>query len=323
MNRPIPDIPTIPVLAQAGHAVALIETKSVVCVGTFDGVHCGHQAIIARGREIADAMHLPLWILSFHPHPKSIVHPEITPHLLTEPDERVALFAHYGADGAVIQHFDAKFAAQSAEEFALRVLADSLRAAAIVVGADFRFGHDRQGSPEWLKEWGEKTGRQVEVIGLKLEDETGERIGSGPIRKIMEQGDFGRVLKLLGHPYPVSGEVVAGLARGREIGYPTWNLALSQVKLPPPVGVYAGWSFRPTPRPGMAYYGSNPTFGGVGPRLEINILSGSAEDRTPRHPSECFWLTDFIRPEVRFATAEELKGQLAEDERVVRQRLKV
>lgn len=322
MKRPIPDIPTIPCLGDCAEAASHIDTGSIVCIGTFDGVHRGHQQILSAGRQHADRLGLPLWVLSFHPHPRSVVSPANAPLLLTEPAERHALFQHYHADGVVIQNFDREFAAQSASQFLTKSILGALKAKRIVIGDDFAMGKNREGDKGYLKSWGEKVQVGVTVID-NYGDGLGNRISSGMIRKAIDNSDFGKTIELLGHPYPVTGSLVGGIRKGREIGYPTWNLDLSQVKLPPPVGVYAGWTFRPTPRPGMAYYGSNPTFGGHKPHLEINVLGGSTEERSPRHPTECFWLTEFIRPEEVFANPDDLIRQLADDERTVRRRLGV
>ena len=322
LTRPIPDIPTIPCLSDCADASAYIDKGSIVCVGTFDGVHRGHQEILSAGRAHADRLGLPLWVVSFHPHPRSVVKPEIAPQLLTEPSERHALFQYYHADGVVIQRFDRDFASQSANQFLTKSVLGALTAKRIVIGDDFAMGKNREGNKDYLKAWGEKVQVGVTVID-NYGDGFGNRIGSGMIRKALGDGAFRLALELLGHPYPVTGSIVGGMRKGREIGYPTWNLALSQVKLAPPVGVYAGWTFRPTPRPGMAYYGSNPTFGGHVPHLEVNVLGGSPEERTPRHPTECFWLTDFIRPEEVYYDPDDLVRQLADDEREVRRRLGV
>jgi riboflavin kinase/FMN adenylyltransferase len=322
LNRPIPDIPTIPCLSECDAATPLVAKGSIVCVGTFDGVHLGHQEILRAGRTHADRLGLPLWVVSFHPHPRSVVRPEMAPLLLTEPAERHALFQNFGADGVVIQRFDREVASLSANQFLTKALVGALKAKRVVIGDDFAMGKNREGDKDYIKAWGEKIQVGVTVVDM-YGDGRGHKVGSGTIRKALQEGDFRQAIELLGHPYPVTGTIVGGMRKGREIGYPTWNLTLSQVKLPPPVGVYAGWTFRPTPQPGMAYYGSNPTFGGQTPHLEVNILGGSSEERSPRHPTECFWLTDFVRPEEVYHDPDDLVRQLADDEREVRRRLGV
>ncbi|MEW5701026.1 MAG: riboflavin biosynthesis protein RibF [Candidatus Zixiibacteriota bacterium] len=307
----------MPCFDNGADAAAHLQDTTVTCVGTFDGVHLGHQAILRRGRALADEMHLPMVALSFHPHPKTIVHPERAPHLLTEPDERVALFAAYGTDCVIMLRFDHQLAQTTARDFADTVLARYLQAAAVVVGADFGFGHDRQGNAEFLRAWGRERGCPVEVVGMVPSDRAGEAVSSSVIRRCLEAGDFDRAVRLLGHPYPASGPVRAGAGRGKQLGYPTWNLALSDVKLAPPVGIYAGWTGRPIPRPAMAYYGVAPTFAEQTVRLEVHVLEGDEDERTPQDV-EMIWLAEFIRPDVRFAGSEDLRQQLSEDERTVR-----
>jgi riboflavin kinase/FMN adenylyltransferase len=317
---PTPPQRPLPCFNDARTAAQSLSTPTVVCVGTFDGVHLGHWAILQHGRSLADELRLPLWVLSFHPHPKTIVHPGRAPHLLTEPDERVALLAASGADGILMLRFDRQLAQTSAQDFAEEVLAKQLQAAAIVVGADFGFGHDREGNAEFLRAWGKDNRCPVEVVGMIPGDRESEWVSSSVIRRCLENGEFARALRLLGHPYPVTGRVKPGAGRGKQLGYPTWNLTLSDVKLPPPVGVYAGWTNRLTPRPVMAYYGFPPTFEEQTARLEVHVLEGEDSDRAPQ-AVETIWLAEFVRPEIRFVSAEQLMRQLAGDERTVRVRL--
>jgi len=295
----------------------------VVCVGTFDGVHRGHQAILAEGKVRADAFGLPLWALCFHPHPKTIVAPDDAPLLLTEPSERQALLGAYGADGVLMMHFDATLARTSAEDFAQSVLIDQLRARAVVVGMDFGFGRGRRGSAAFLREWGKNAGVEIVVVDLVRSntDDDGKTISSNVIRNALINNDFGLSGELLGHPFPVSGQTEPGAGRGRKYGYPTWNLALSDSKLPPPVGVYAAMTARSTPRPAMVYYGSRPTFGDRKALLEVHVLEGDEQDRTPREAIEAVWLCEYVRAERRFEGGADLARQLADDARAVRRRL--
>ncbi|MBI3871566.1 MAG: riboflavin biosynthesis protein RibF [candidate division Zixibacteria bacterium] len=297
-----------------------VSTPTVVCVGTFDGVHLGHQMIVRRGRALADERGWPLWVLTFHPHPKTVVQPARAPLLLTDPEERVALFSAYGADGAVILHFDAATARTGAQEFAESMLGGQMQAGAVVVGEDFAFGRAREGTAQFLAEWGQRTARKVEIVPL-VKNGDDEAIRSSVIRNCLSHGDFGRAIRLMGHPYLFTGRVVKGDGRGKELGYPTWNLAPSEVKLSPEAGVYIGWTWRPRPMPAMAYYGSNPTFGEHPSRLEVHVLDGEEEDRTPQGPVEGIWLTEFVRPEKRFGGADELVRQMVDDEQVARLKL--
>ncbi len=290
----------------------------VICIGTFDGVHLGQQAILTHGLTLARETQRPLLVLTFHPHPKSVVVPDHAPLLLTEPSERMALLRSFGA-GAILQlRFDKQLASMSAQDFVEQILFRELDACSIVVGHDFGFGRGREGSPDFLQDLGRRADRQVTVVPPVTDDILNQRISSSLIRDCIKAGSFGQAARLLGHAYPVSGEVVAGAARGRQLGYPTWNLKLSECKLPPPVGIYAGWAGRRVPHPAMVYYGSNPTFGGERLRVEAHLLDVDDPQEAKPERIETIWLDAFVRPEVKFESVETLKGQLEEDERIVR-----
>ena len=292
--------------------------RPVICIGTFDGVHRGQQAILTRGLAIAKANNCPLLAITFHPHPKSVVAPPLAPLLLTEPSEKTALLKSYGVDLVLQLHFDWKLASMSAAEFLDEIILRHLDAAAVVIGYDFGFGKGREGTPEFLTEWGRANNSQIDVVQPVTDALLNQRISSSLIRDSLSGSHFDQAVRLLGHPYPVSGEIVPGAARGRRLGYPTWNLDLSGCKLPPPVGIYAGWAGRRTPHPAMAYYGSNPTFGGEASRLEAHLFDIDEPEAARPERVETVWLTAYVRPEVRFDNADALKKQLEEDERVVR-----
>jgi riboflavin kinase/FMN adenylyltransferase len=290
----------------------------VICIGTFDGVHRGQQAILASGLTIAKTNNRQLLVITFHPHPKSVVAPNVAPLLLTEPAEKIALLRSYGADLVLQLRFDRHLASMSAGDFLDEILLKRLDVASLVIGHDFGFGRGREGTPEFLREWGRENNRQVAVVQSVTDDLINQRISSSLIRDSIVSSRFDQAVRLLGHPYPVSGEIVPGAARGRHLGYPTWNLSLSGCKLPPPVGIYAGWAGRRVPHPAMAYYGSNPTFGGEVSRLEAHLLEQDEPVATRPERVETIWLAAYVRPEVRFESADVLKKQLEEDERVVR-----
>jgi riboflavin kinase/FMN adenylyltransferase len=305
-------------------AGASFEGQSVVCIGTFDGVHRGHQAILARGRAIAEARGLYLTVVTFHPHPKSVVAPQKAPRLLSNPAEKAALLGAYGARSVVQLRFDRELASTPATAFLEHWLGDKLRMAALVFGHDFRFGKGREGDPHMLRQWGDVHGCQVELVEAVKDAKLDQRISSSLIRRLLnndkyEERSFDTAISLLGHPYPVTGEVISGAGRGKKIGYPTWNLRLSELKLPPPVGIYAAWAQGAKPRPAMVYFGSNPTFGGREQILEAHLID--ADDDSKPETEETIWLTGFVREEVKFDGAEALTAQLADDQRVVRDML--
>lgn len=291
------------------------EGRSVICIGTFDGVHRGHQAILAKGKALADAGGHHLIVVTFHPHPKSVVAPHIAPRLLSDPGEKASMLAYYGAQSVLQLEFTRELAETPAEVFLKDYLCDPLRPAAIVFGDDFRFGRGREGTPEYLMARGAKYGCQVELLEQVTDEPLDLRISSSLIRRLLNEDQFDEAVRLLGHAYPVSGQIKPGAGRGKKIGYPTWNIHMPAYKLPPPVGIYAGWAGRSTPRPAMAYYGSNPTFGGQANWLEANLI-GEGNNTTP-DKEETVWLGKFVREEVKFDGADDLVIQLAEDKRVV------
>lgn len=292
---------------------------AVVCIGTFDGVHRGHQAILAKAASLAAEQALTLVVVTFHPHPKSVVSTAATPGLLTAPDGKACLLRQFGAEHVLMMHFNRELAATSATDFIESTIRRDLRAEAIVLGEDFRFGRGREGTPQFLREWGAENGCQVHMVEAVNDDLLGWRISSSVIRSLLCDGRFNEAIRLLGHALPVSGRIIPGAGRGKDLGYPTWNLHPFDVTLPPPVGIYAGWAGRATPRPAMAYYGSNPTFGETTPKLEAHLFD--VTDGAPPATEETIWLSAYVRDEVVFENAEALTRQLAEDERVVRDML--
>ncbi len=304
-----------PVFNDSRSAGESFEGRSVICIGTFDGVHRGHQAILSKGEAIANEGGHHLIVVTFHPHPKSIVAPHVTPRLLSDPGEKAAMLAYYHAQSVLQLEFTRELAETPAETFLKEFLWEPLRPAAIVFGDDFRFGRGREGTPEYLEKWGRANECQIELLEQVTDEAMGLRISSSLIRRLINNNQFDDAVGLLGHAYPVSGAVKPGAGRGKKIGYPTWNIHMPEYKLPPPVGIYAGWAGRSTPRPAMAYYGSNPTFGGQANWLEANLI-GAGNNTTPE-PEETCWLGKFVREEVKFDGAESLVVQLAEDERVV------
>jgi riboflavin kinase/FMN adenylyltransferase len=304
-----------PVFHDPHEAGKSFEGRSVICIGTFDGVHRGHQAILAKGEAIARANGHHLIVVTFHPHPKSVVAPQIAPRLLSDPMEKATMLAYYGAKSVVQLAFNQELAETPASVFLNSILNQPLRPAAIVFGDDFRFGRGREGTPEYLKTWGDQNDCQIELLEQVTDKSMDLRISSSLIRRFLNNDQFDAAIGLLGHAYPVSGAIKAGAGRGKKIGYPTWNLHIPDYKLPPPVGIYAGWAGRTTPRPAMAYYGSTPTFGGHGNWLEANLI-GEGDETTPQE-EETIWLGKYVREEVKFDDADALTAQLAEDERIV------
>lgn len=255
---------------------------SVVTIGNFDGVHRGHQEVLAHARQQAEARGgLPVVALTFHPHPMQVLRPGHGPATITESAERAELLGKAGADAVLVLPFDRDVAAWSPQEFIDRVLVGALKAKAVVVGENFRFGHKAAGHVDTLIEAGTANGFDVE--GLALAGDGAEQPWSSTyIRAKIAEGDVEAAAEALGRPLRVTGVVIEGDKRGRELGYPTANIPAAPDAAVPLDGVYAGWLTVLEPAPGAPSYGerlpaaisvgSNPTFDGVDRRVESYVL---------------------------------------------------
>lgn len=218
---------------------------SAVTIGAYDGVHLGHRAVIAEVRRLAADRGLQTVVVTFDRHPAQVVRPDSAPKQLCDLDQKLELLASTGVDATYVIRFDEARAAEPAEDFVDDVLVSSLDARFVVVGEDFHFGHRRGGNVDLLTKMGETRGFTVE--GLALVDETGAPSGAGPnvsstaIRGRLAAGDVAGAATLLGRPHEVRGRVESGDRRGRELGFPTANLAVpAEIQLPAD-GIYAGW----------------------------------------------------------------------------------
>jgi riboflavin kinase/FMN adenylyltransferase len=290
------------------------DKDTVVVIGSFDGVHRGHHAIFQAARSAADATSRECICLTFHPHPKRIVDPDTAPRLLTMPEEKECLARARGVDEVVTLEFTRELAEMSAEEFSEQILADKLDARHLVIGYDFGFGKGRRGNGKFLTEWGKARGITVTVVNaIKID---GKPVSSTRIRRLVNGGRLPEALALLGHHYPVFGKVAAGEGRGRGLGYPTMNVATSEDKLLPPIGVYAARIEIAGQRYGaMAYIGTKPTFGQYPLGVEVNVFDYPGGK--PAGPLRC-WFTHWVRPDQKFDSPTQLKQQLARDETYVR-----
>ena len=278
--------------------------RTAVVIGNFDGVHLGHQHVVRRARELADG--LPLVAVTFDPHPMAVLRPEHAPVMLSTLEQRADLLAEAGADAVLALPFDREMAAWTPDEFAERVLVDSLHAAVVVVGANFRYGCKAAGDVACLAAFGsehEDAGHGFTVEGIPLDG--GPQVWSSTyVRTCIASGDVAGAGEALGRPYAIRGTVVQGDRRGRELGFPTANVPADGACAVPPDGVYAGWL---TPRsgphagerlPAAISVGTNPTFEGVvGRRVESYVL-----DRTD---------LDLYGVEVEVAFVEHLRGMVA------------
>ena len=226
-----------------------------VAIGIFDGVHKGHQKILAAAAE-----HGPVTVLTFDPHPTSIFAPERTPSALLNITDRIALLKANGASEVLVLPFTKEFASKSPDEFISDVLRKQLKAKHVTVGENFTFGHKAAGNIEYLKQHADGFG----VTGVNLEEDRGSAISSSRIRALVIDGDIERANELLTRNYYLKGLVVHGEKRGREIGYPTANIGLADNATVPADGVYAGWlSVGGIRWQAAISIGTNPTFPGV------------------------------------------------------------
>ena len=229
----------------------------VLAVGIFDGVHAGHQQIIATAKHLGEVT-----VMTFDPHPTSIVAPERTPSQLISVKDRIELLKLAGATHVEVVNFNKDFSQLSPDQFIEDVLLGRFKAEHVVIGENFNFGYKAQGSPKYLSEVGPKYGFGVLIV--KLHEERGSTISSTRIRNLIIDGEIERANELLTRRFYLKGPVVHGEKRGREIGYPTANLGLAPLATIPADGVYAGWLSVGESRWAAAIsIGTNPTFPGV------------------------------------------------------------
>jgi riboflavin kinase / FMN adenylyltransferase len=280
-------------------------------IGVFDGVHRGHQALLAAAR----ASTLPVCALTFDPHPAALLSPARTPKLLGTLAERRALLQQYGADEVSVIAFDAAFAALTPEAFIKQVLL-RYQPGLVVVGEDFRFGCERRGDLELLG----KAGLEVKAVPGVFVDGVPAR--STVIRQMLMGGQVSEAARLLGRPYSLSGEVVHGRKLGRTLGFPTANLAMAPSVLVPAPGVYAGEASLADGRVFRAAIsvGTNPTVTESGPlTVEAFLLDGFDEDLYGQVLRLSF--VHFLRGTVKFAGLEPLRAQMAADVEQIKQSL--
>jgi riboflavin kinase / FMN adenylyltransferase len=300
---------------------------SVVAIGKFDGVHAGHRAVLERARVDAAGTGAPVVAVTFDRHPLSVLRPEICPDNVVGVDQKLRLLAETGIDATLLLTFDEDLAGLAPREFVRRVLVEPLRTRTVLVGHDFRFGHGGAGNPEVLAELGEEFGFRVDVVDDVRALDTDRRVSSTWIREALAAGDVETAGRLLGHTPSVLGEVVHGLKRGRAMGFPTANLDAALEGYVPADGVYAGWLVDEgtPPRPGIRYpaaisVGTNPTFGDVPERqVEAYVLDETDLDLYG-HEVEVEFVSR-IRGMTAFAGIDELKRQIADDVRRVRDAL--
>ena len=308
---------------------------SVVAIGKFDGVHSGHRAVIDRARVDAAAAGARVVAVTFDRNPLALLRPEICPQSLVGVEQKVRLLAEAGADATLMLTFDRALADLGAREFVEHVLVGALGVRIVMVGADFRFGRGGAGDPDLLRELGPEFGFEVHVVDDVRAIDAGRRVSSTWVRELLDAGDVADAARLLGRPHAVRGEVVHGLKRGRELGFPTANLSADLEGFVPAEGVYAGWlvdegapeddaghtrrggGVGPAPRSSVRYpaaisIGTNPTFDDVHVRqVEAYVLDETDLDLYG-HTVEVEFVAR-IRGMVAFEGVDALIAQMRDD----------
>jgi riboflavin kinase / FMN adenylyltransferase len=289
--------------------------RPIVTIGNFDGIHLGHQAILATVIERARDLGGEAVVYTFDPHPRKVLRPDVAPALLTTLEQKLELLERAGVDVVVLEPFTTEFARIGADEF-IRLLHERLRPVEVYVGYDFHFGRDRRGSMRMLTEMGPRLGFAVTIIPeVTIEDSD---VNSTRVRELLAKGEPERAAQMLGRPYAIRGVVVRGDARGRALGFPTANLD-PENELLPADGVYAGTLRVLDPkapaeaaeRPAVINMGRRPTFDASRRRVvEAHVIDWSG-DLYDRRVELAFHT--WLRGEQRFPAVEALREQIARD----------
>ncbi len=286
------------------------DVRSVVTIGNFDGVHLGHRhllaGVVARAAETGSRS----VVTTFDPHPMTVIHPDSAPPRLTTLEHRLALLADCRVDAVLVLAFTAELSRWEPDEFVQRVLVDGLHAGEVRVGENFRYGHRAAGDVTTLRAEGARLG--FAVVALPLAGDS-TRWSSTYVRQCLAEGDVAGAAAALGRLHRVEGPVVQGDRRGRELGYPTANLDLPAGTAVPADGVYAGWLTRAdgTRLPAAISIGTNPTFDGVGRRVEAYVLDRDDLELYGERVALDFLAR--LRETVKFDGIEPLLVQMADD----------
>ncbi|MFT4912371.1 MAG: riboflavin kinase/FMN adenylyltransferase [Brevundimonas sp.] len=286
------------------------QKGAAVAIGAFDGVHRGHQAVIATARAAAHDLKVPLAVVSFDPHPRRWFQPDAAPFRLMTPDQMARALEPLGVDRLYLLPFDAEMAGMSDAAFASEVLAGGLGIRHAAVGFDFTFGKGRTGSPEALRRYGTDLGFSVSVAD-RLDDPNGLKLSSSAVREALKAGDMDRAAAILGRPFAIAGEVVHGDKRGRTIGVPTANVPLGDY-MRPAYGIYATRSRLADGRiiDGVANLGIRPMFETEQPMLEVWLFDFDGDLYGQTLETD---LVARLRGEMNFDGLEPLKVQIAAD----------
>jgi riboflavin kinase / FMN adenylyltransferase len=296
------------------HAPDAALRSAVLAMGNFDGVHRGHRAVIAAAMKRAEGLSKRAAVLTFEPHPRAFFHPGESLFRLTDEAAKLRLLASTGLDGAIVLTFDAALASLTADEFVASILVGRFALSGAVIGFNFHFGKNRGGSPDFLVSEGKKRDFAVDVVSPFMDN--GRPVSSGPIRKALAAGNVEEAAEMLGFPWFVSGKVIHGDKRGRELGFPTANLSLD-----PACGLRHGiYAVRVASDgrryDGVASFGRRPMYDSGTVLLEV-FLFDFAGDLYGQSIDVAF--ISRLRDERLFASAAELTRQMQEDSRRARE----
>lgn len=291
------------------------EKGAAVALGNFDGVHRGHQKVIALAAQAAGALKAPLGVISFDPHPRQIFQPGKPAFRIMKTDQQAHALADLGVDIFYVLPFDAEMANLTDREFAVRVLHEGLGVRHVAVGFDISFGKGRTGSPALMADYGRELGFSVSVAEAVGDGE--EKFSSTGVRAALRDGRPEVAAAILGKPFAIEGMVERGRQLGRQLGFPTANVALTDY-VTPRFGVYATRTRLPDGREiaGVANIGVNPTIAGeIAPRLEVWLFDFDEDLYDQVIETD---LIAFLRPEETFAGLDPLVAQVMEDARRAR-----
>jgi riboflavin kinase/FMN adenylyltransferase len=294
--------------------------RSVVTIGSFDGVHLGHQLIVNRAVARARELGASAVVVTFDPHPSEVLRPGSHPPLLAPHPRRAELLAELGVDAVLVLPFTTEFSKESPEAFVQQVLVDALHARLVIEGPNFRFGHKAAGNVALLAELGRAADFEVEVVDLQVRGAAGggEPFSSTLTRRLVAEGDMAGAAEVLGRPHRVEGVVVRGARRGRDLGYPTANVDTVPHSAVPADGVYAGWLTASGERmPAAISVGTNPTFDGTARTVEAYAIDRVGLDLYGLHVAVDFLA--YLRGMEKFDSIEALLERMADDVKQARE----
>lgn len=283
--------------------------ETVITIGSFDGIHLAHKALFEETKKLANLLNVKPVVVSFDPHPRTVLFPESNLKLLTTLEEKLYLLSLLEIDNLVLIPFTKTLSELSHDLFVQEYIVDKIKAKGIIVGSNFRFGKFRKGDVDYLNKVAKKYNFIVKAIPSIMLN--GVIISSSAIRNLIEKGNIESANELLGRPYLIMGKVIKGKGRGKEIGYPTANLEVSPLKLLPPSGVYAVWVILNGEKlKGALNIGKRPTFGEKEISIEVHIFNFNKNIYGKTLKIE---IIKRIRDEKKFPSIENLKIQIEKD----------